>query len=197
MNLLKFIFLVILFPTLLFTTGCNSIKKLFRNNDNTTYPEILAPNRPYSTDSRMDKIKDEDSTVYGNKDGELPVRSNEWVVLDNSGFPVIYFAYNQYRIGTSEKPKLETVANYLIKNSTLGLQIEGHCDERGSEEYNRSLGERRAISVKNYLTTLGVSENRLRTTSYGEEKPAVTGVTPSNYAKNRRAELAPARLPKR
>ena len=69
------------------------------------------------------------------------------------------------------------------------IQIEGHCDERGTVEYNLALGERRAQSVKNFLTQLGVEGARLSTISYGEEKPVVQGHTEDAWAKNRRAEF--------
>ncbi|MEK9179264.1 MAG: OmpA family protein, partial [Patescibacteria group bacterium] len=93
----------------------------------------------------------------------------------------------------SEQAKLEQVANYLLPNQTVNLIIEGHCDERGSVEYNRSLGERRAISVRDYLAKLGVPDTRMQTISYGEERSAVSGSDESAWAKNRRAELIPAR----
>jgi peptidoglycan-associated lipoprotein len=75
--------------------------------------------------------------------------------------------------------------------STQGavVQVEGHCDERGSIEYNLALGERRAQSVKNYLTQLGIEASRLSTISYGEEKPAVDGHDEAAWEKNRRAEF--------
>lgn len=118
----------------------------------------------------------------------------EWEPVPNLSFPTVYFAYDQDVIGVSERPKLQQVADYLNSNSSLGLIVEGHCDERGSAEYNRALGERRAIAVKNYLVNLGIAENRVKTISYGEERPAVHGSTPEAFAKNRRGELIPARM---
>lgn len=114
--------------------------------------------------------------------------------IPNLNFPTIYFAYDQDQIGASERTKLERVADYMNKYGSVGVIIEGHCDERGSAEYNRALGERRALSVKHYLTNLGVPETKLKTISYGEERPVVSGETPEAYTKNRRAELVPVRL---
>ena len=74
-------------------------------------------------------------------------------------------------------------------SSSVVVQIEGHCDERGSTEYNLALGERRAQSVKNYLVQLGVDPARLPTMSWGEEKPATSGSSESALAQNRRAEF--------
>jgi len=109
-------------------------------------------------------------------------------------FPTIYFAYDQDQVGASERVKLEKVADYMTKYAGVGVIIEGHCDERGSAEYNRALGERRALSVKQYLVGLGVPDARLKTISYGEERPAVTGTGPAVFTKNRRAELVPVRM---
>lgn len=101
----------------------------------------------------------------------------------------VYFAYNQSVIGDTERGKLEKLATYLKENPRFSVIIEGHCDERGSEEYNRSLGSYRALEVKKYLEELGISEKRLQTISYGEERPADPGKTEAAYAKNRRAEF--------
>lgn len=118
----------------------------------------------------------------GDMDGDMQV------ITDRRWVPV-YFAYNQSVIGEAERDKLSELANYLTTNPRFHVLIEGHCDERGSEEYNRGLGERRALSVKDYLVNLGVEPNRLRTLSYGEERPADPGNTESAYALNRRAEF--------
>jgi peptidoglycan-associated lipoprotein len=131
---------------------------------------------------------------WGTPGGMAPGNQDNWVKREDLGFPTIYFAYDQDRIGDSEKVKLEKVANYMQQHNKIGVIIEGHCDERGSEEYNRALGERRAIAVKNYLESLGVAGARCQTISFGEEKPAVKGSDPSSYAKNRRAQLIAAEM---
>jgi len=103
---------------------------------------------------------------------------------------VVYFAYNRATIGTSERPKLETLAEYLRQHPDYCVVVEGHCDERGSVEYNRGLGELRAIAVKDYLVNLGIDKSRLETISYGEERPVVQSPTdPAGHAMNRRAEF--------
>ena len=79
---------------------------------------------------------------------------------------------------------------YLNENPGLGVVIEGHTDDRGSDEYNRALGERRALSVQQYLGLLGVADARMQTLSYGEDKPAVqNAVTDADHQRNRRAEF--------
>ncbi|MDD3117881.1 MAG: peptidoglycan-associated lipoprotein Pal [Victivallales bacterium] len=118
----------------------------------------------------------------------------DWPLIPGLDFPTIYFAYDQESIAASERPKLEQTADYLNKNTSVGLVVEGNCDERGSAEYNRALGERRALAIKQYLTGLGVAENRIKTISYGEERPADASHTPEAYAKNRRGELHGAQI---
>ncbi|MBU8902160.1 MAG: OmpA family protein, partial [Victivallales bacterium] len=116
-----------------------------------------------------------------------------WQPIENVTLPTVYFAYDRSAIGTSERHKLEQVAKYLKNNTTFGVIIEGHCDEKGSAEYNRALSERRAIVVKNYLVNSGISLNRIKTMSYGEDRLAEKADTEIAHAKNRRAELILAR----
>ncbi len=101
----------------------------------------------------------------------------------------VYFAFDDYTLNGEAQGKLQGLADHLKGAQTTVVQIEGHCDERGSIEYNLALGERRAQSVKNYLSTLGIEASRLSTISYGEEKPATDGHDESAWAKNRRAEF--------
>ncbi|MBW1685555.1 MAG: OmpA family protein [Deltaproteobacteria bacterium] len=102
----------------------------------------------------------------------------------------VYFAYDRYDIRADEKPKLRANADAILANSSGGvITVEGHCDERGSEEYNLALGDRRASGVKRYLVDLGVPASRLRTVSFGEAKPAVVGHDESAWRYNRRSEF--------
>ena len=102
----------------------------------------------------------------------------------------VYFDLDKANIRPTEVSKLERVASEM-KGSHAGkaLRIEGHCDERGTEEYNRSLGERRAQSVREYLVRLGMDANMIQTITLGEERPAVPGHDDSAWSKNRRGEL--------
>ena len=84
---------------------------------------------------------------------------------------------------------LNSRADYLRANSGVTVTVEGHCDERGTEAYNIALGERRAKSVKNFLVDMGISANRLKTISYGEERPIAMGQDEASWAKNRRAQF--------
>ena len=101
----------------------------------------------------------------------------------------VYFAFDDYTLDAKAQGSLNKLADYLKKSSNTAIQVEGHCDERGSVEYNLALGQRRAQSVKSYLGQLGVQEGRMSTISYGEEKPAVEGHNEAAWAKNRRAQF--------
>ena len=101
----------------------------------------------------------------------------------------LYFAFDDYTLNAEAQSSLQGLADHLKKTQNAVVQIEGHCDERGSVEYNLALGERRAQSVKSYLVQLGVDGGRLSTISYGEEKPAMEGHDEGAWAKNRRAEF--------
>lgn len=103
--------------------------------------------------------------------------------------PVIYFGFDQDSLTETSRNDLKKVAGALRTLKTTELSIQGHCDERGSNEYNLALGDRRARSVRDYLVNLGVARNLLDTVSYGEERPADLGSNESAWAKNRRAEL--------
>ena len=101
----------------------------------------------------------------------------------------VYFDYDKAAVKTSELPKLTSVADYLKAHPQADLKVEGHCDERGTEEYNRALGERRALAVRERLVNLGVKSDRVTTVSFGEEKPADPGHDEAAFAKNRRSEF--------
>ena len=101
----------------------------------------------------------------------------------------IYFDYDKSNIRTEFQPVLEGIAKWMGTKADRQLLIEGHCDERGTDEYNLALGERRALSVRRYLVALGIAAERLHTISYGEEKPADPGHDESAWSKNRRAEF--------
>jgi peptidoglycan-associated lipoprotein len=101
----------------------------------------------------------------------------------------IYFDYDKSNIRPEFQPVIEGIAQWLGKAPARQLLIEGHCDERGTDEYNLALGERRALAVRRYLVALGVLADHLHTISYGEEKPVDLGHDESAWWKNRRAEF--------
>lgn len=107
----------------------------------------------------------------------------------NISTALVFFDYDQSSIKSSSKPVLEDLAAYL-KTTGQSIRIEGHCDERGSVEYNLALGQRRAESVRDYLVNLGVSAESLTSVSFGEEMPRQQGFTESAHAQNRRVEFS-------
>lgn len=108
-----------------------------------------------------------------------------------AGLYTVNFAYDDSSLTADGKTKLAMNVDWMKKNTNLDMQVEGHCDERGSVEYNLALGERRAKSVKQYLVSMGIPSNRIRTVSYGKEKKLDNGDSDDAHAKNRRANFVP------
>lgn len=105
-------------------------------------------------------------------------------------FAPVYFGFDSTVVPQGELGKIDAVAQHLTAKTDRVVVVEGNCDERGSNEYNMSLGENRAIIVRNYLVQNGISADRIQTRSYGEEKPAVDGHDESAWSRNRRGEFA-------
>lgn len=101
----------------------------------------------------------------------------------------IYFNFDSSELSESSQKILEEKAEWLSSNPDARITIEGHCDERGTTEYNIALGERRADSARKFLKALGVDGSRIKTTSYGEENPAMMGSGEEVWSKNRRGEF--------
>ena len=108
--------------------------------------------------------------------------------LSHGQFAPVLFEYDSARIRPSEESKLQTVAAYA-KSNPGKLVVEGHCDERGTAEYNRALGERRALAARDELVKLGVDTSRISTVSYGSERPTDPGHDEGAWSKNRRCEF--------
>jgi peptidoglycan-associated lipoprotein len=113
----------------------------------------------------------------------------EGEVLESKMLKDIYFDFDKYDIRPQDASVLKENAALLMKYPNMKVQVEGHCDERGTIEYNLALGERRANSCKNYLISLVVPRDRISTISYGKERPLDPGHTEEAWAKNRRAHL--------
>ncbi len=129
---------------------------------------------------------------------DLPQRGNfnpetdvDYATLQAPGLEcgTIYFATDSTTIQAGERAKLGRVASWMNESPDKSVLVAGHCDERGTLEYNRALGERRAIAVRDYLLGLGIPSSRVYSFTYGEERPAVEGSHESAWAKNRRAEI--------
>lgn len=110
--------------------------------------------------------------------------------LEEKGkFDDIHFAYDQYDISRDAQITLQAVASWLNKNTSAKILIEGHCDDRGTNEYNLALGDRRAKAARDYLVALGIAAGRVETISYGEEEPLCSEPNEECWTKNRRAHF--------
>ncbi|MCK4945275.1 MAG: peptidoglycan-associated lipoprotein Pal [Alphaproteobacteria bacterium] len=98
----------------------------------------------------------------------------------------VFFSYDKYDLASDARTTIERQTQWLRRYPHINISIEGHCDERGTREYNLALGEKRAASVKNYLIALGIESSRIQTLSYGKERPAVMGSDETSWAQNRR-----------
>lgn len=128
--------------------------------------------------------------------GDLPLDSLDFGSLTpvvppaTAGIEPVYFSYNESAIPAAEQGKVANAALFLQQNPRVVLRVEGNCDERGTNEYNMSLGEFRAQAIRNALVAQGIAANRIQTMSYGEEKPAAAGHTESAWRLNRRGDFA-------
>ena len=128
------------------------------------------------------------------EEGELPIPQTDdartlLFAEASVELQTIYFDYDSSVLKPEAKAKLEKGADWLKRKPKVNVQIEGHCDERGTNEYNLALGERRALAARRYLISLGISTDRIFTISYGEERPAVEGHDESAWKFNRRGEF--------
>ncbi len=116
---------------------------------------------------------------------ELPAQQADMVA--KAGSDTVYFGTDEYQLDESAKATLAAQARWLLANVNVRASIEGHCDERGTREYNMALGERRANAARDFLASQGVPANRLLVTSWGKERPVAAGSNEEAWAQNRRA----------
>jgi peptidoglycan-associated lipoprotein len=172
--------LLVVFCLLLIAPGCKKPQ-----------PEVVpTPPAPAPTPAPVEpppvEVKSEDIEPYE----EPPVEKAPLTVQQlQAQLQTVYFDFDKFDLSESSRSTLRGNAQVLKDNSAFNVVVEGHCDERGSIEYNLALGERRANTTRDYLVTLGVSAGRIRIVSYGEEKPADRGHGESSWAQNRRAEF--------
>jgi peptidoglycan-associated lipoprotein len=169
----------------LLTTGC--------------HPENLKdiPGRPHPTPAvpTFPPLPPPPLPPEPNTNGIIPFKNDEpghtnWTPnVDILKEYSVHFAYDSSAVANSEKSKLKAVADYLKSHPDVAVRVEGNCDERGTEEYNRSLGERRALAGREQLVGLGIESGRVDTLSYGEDKPLATGNNESAWKENRRDDF--------
>ncbi|MEA3409336.1 MAG: OmpA family protein, partial [Candidatus Eisenbacteria bacterium] len=124
--------------------------------------------------------------LEGVVDGDIALDdvSEDAIYIDilSKVFADINFEYDQYRVLDRDIPTLEGIAAWMRETPDANILIEGHCDERGTNEYNMALGEQRALAARRYLVGLGIDSGRLTTISYGEERPAALGSTEAAWS---------------
>jgi len=162
--------LVLVLVSFVFVTGCSKKKK------NTSVIDTIAIDGGTATDVETKPLSYD---AMGSDSGNI------------SGLSSINFGYDQFSLSSESRARLASNAEWMKSNPGASVQIEGHCDSRGSIEYNLTLGERRANAVKSHLIGLGVDGGRLSTISYGEEKPMAGGDSESDHNMNRRANFVP------
>ncbi len=139
--------------------------------------DVAPPSTPLVVDKKEDPLLSSDLQVVNEE-------------LRRRGFsPDVYFDYDESTLSDDTRQKLSRNADLLKSQPQFSVTIEGHADSRGTNEYNLALGERRANAVRDYLASLGVAANRVRTISYGEERPVCTEEVESCWSQNRRAHM--------
>lgn len=155
----------------------------------------LQPYTPEETKERVVKVKPEEKIpeerIAEQEIAKIETRELEMpkYVEERDVFKDIHFDYDRYDIKDVDKQVLKSIAEWILKNKSAKLLIEGHCDERGTNEYNLALGDRRAKAARDYLLSLGIPSTRMDIISYGEEKPLCTEKTEECWQKNRRAHF--------
>jgi peptidoglycan-associated lipoprotein len=189
----KSFFLGLLLVGIVLAPACRSKKappppKLVPATDTTA----SAPNVPTVATTTETRVANPPDFVQPNVSVEqLPTDVEELnrVAAQRGYLQDAFYNYDEATLSPDAQSALTSSANWLKKNSQYNLLIEGHCDERGTEQYNLALGDRRANSAKEYIVALGVDGSRIRTVSYGEERPFDPAHDEAAWAKNRRAHL--------
>lgn len=147
---------------------------------NEEYSQYDQPIEEVAQEEQFEEVANQEEAEILNEETEKELEEVE--VKDR-----VHFAYDSSELSNEAKDILDVQAEWLKSDETINITIEGHCDERGTREYNIALGERRANAAKAYLTSKGIFEDRIKVISYGKERPAFFGDTPEVFAKNRRA----------
>ena len=172
----------VILTALILLTGCH--KKTSVRPEEAPAPPVAQQPEPAQQPKVPEKITEKKAESVISSD-----LAQEYAEGKEGMFADIMFEYDKYDVKESYKSELQAVSQWMTKNGSAKLSIEGHCDERGTNEYNLALGDRRAKAVKDYLVSLGVMSSRIETISYGEEKPVCTEQSEECWAKNRRAHF--------
>ena len=147
-------------------------------------PAATTPVPPASTPSQT-------PTPTPTPPAPAPTPSQPTPTVTARDLQTVYFAYDSFTLDDGARAALDSNAKLMRDNAALQVSVDGHCDERGTVEYNQALGQKRAETVQQYLMDAGIAGNRFRVISYGKERPADEGHDESAWAKNRRVEFSP------
>ena len=167
-------------------TGCETLTKWCGCGKKKVAPVPVAV-EPMVTNAPIVDVSILDSNEV--KNAQVGVPFDQLPIDANAKLDAIQFAYDSSLLPPKEVAKLEKAGQYLLDNPDRVMNVDGHCDERGSNEYNLSLGEQRAQSVRKFLIDLGIDGSRVQTRSFGKEKPLDTGHNEAAWSKNRRGEF--------
>jgi peptidoglycan-associated lipoprotein len=176
-KLLKSVALLLVIPGLLLLFSCAE-------------PEVQST-KPDAPDAQLDEgkvVADEEAAQRAIE--EEAIRKEQDAARNMFINEDVYFDFNDASLKSESQSILQRKADWLQNNSEASVLIEGHCDERGTTEYNLALGDRRANSVKSFLVDMGIAPSRLKMISYGEEMPVDKGQSETAWAKNRRAHFS-------
>lgn len=175
---------------ILIFSGCGARKSTFDSSPPAPTPETTTPP---SSASAAPAVRPLQSEGFGESsllaEGSENTRQAEMPGDQASPLATVFFEYDSAALGDDTLRTIEANARWLNAHPRTRVVIEGHCDERGTLEYNLGLGARRAATVRDHLVRLGIAPDRLETISFGEEKPAEEGHDEAAWAKNRRAEF--------
>jgi peptidoglycan-associated lipoprotein len=175
--------LIALFAVAFFVAACETASQTSTDSAGDTTASSTSSTASASGSSSTASTASSGSASSGSAAGSTTSPADTLATIGNT----VYFSYDSAALDGNSKGSLFRQAAFLNANPTLTVTIEGHCDERGTREYNLALGERRAAAARDYLLAQGVNPARIKVISYGKERPAMAGSNEGSWAKNRRA----------
>jgi peptidoglycan-associated lipoprotein len=175
--------LIALFAVACFVAACETASQTSTDSAGDTTASSTSSTASASGSSSTASTASSGSASSGSAAGSTTSPADTLATIGNT----VYFSYDSAALDGNSKGSLFRQAAFLNANPTLTVTIEGHCDERGTREYNLALGERRAAAARDYLLAQGVDPARIKVISYGKERPAMAGSNEESWAKNRRA----------
>jgi peptidoglycan-associated lipoprotein len=175
--------LIALFAVAFFVAACETASQTSTDSAGDTTASSTSSTASASGSSSTASTASSGSASSGSAAGSTTSPADTLATIGNT----VYFSYDSAALDGNSKGSLFRQAAFLNANPTLTVTIEGHCDERGTREYNLALGERRAAAARDYLLAQGVDPARIKVISYGKERPAMAGSNEESWAKNRRA----------